>query len=202
MSLRDELLGTAAPAPIGYTLLVPPDWGRFVADDTGRDQLTELMRSRFLEVHRPDLFGQARAAVHRQWEQLRQRGAIEIYMPIIAPVEGGTPMSIVTVPWLAQGEFVEDVVRRADGAEVETLDAGDGSSVYRWQSDREGRAETEGVLSREICYVRPFPGAGPRKGILVMASIVHPGVDEAGPALDGFTALADAVASTLVWRYE
>lgn len=35
-----------------------------------------------------------------------------------------------------------------------------------------------------------------------MASIVHPGVDEAGPALDGFTALADAVASTLVWRYE
>ncbi|WP_336645006.1 hypothetical protein [Microbacterium sp. USHLN186] len=200
MALRDELLGTAASAPVGYTLLVPPDWGRFVADESGRDQLIGLMRSRFLEVHRPDLFAQARAAVHRQWEQLRGRGAIEVYLPIV-PAEGAPPMSIVTVPWLAQGEFADDVSRRAGGATVETLDAGDGGSMYRWQSDREGRAETEGVFSREICYVRPFPGSGPRRGILVMASIVHPGIDAAGPALDGFSALADAVVSTLVWRY-
>ncbi|WP_067194752.1 hypothetical protein [Microbacterium sp. XT11] len=112
MSLRDELLGTAEPTPRGCMLLVPPDWGRFVADDAGRDQLVELMRQRFLMVHRPDLFGEARAAVHRQWEQLRERGTIQVYLPIAAPVEGGTPMSVVTVPWIAQGEFAEDVRRR------------------------------------------------------------------------------------------
>lgn len=202
MSLRDELLGRVVSTPRGYTLLVPPDWGRFVADDSGRDELVSLLRARFLEVHRPELFGQARAAVHQQWESLRQRGAIEIYMPVVPPVEGGTPMSVVTVPWIAQGAFAEDVQRRANGAAVETLDAGDGSSVYRWETEREGRGVTEGVFAREICYVRPFPGAAPERGILVMASIVHPGIAEAGPALDGFTALADAVASTLVWRFE
>jgi hypothetical protein len=202
VSLRDELLGTAEPTPRGYTLLVPPDWGRFVADDAGRDQLVELMRQRFLMVHRPDLFGEARAAVHRQWEQLRERGAIEVYLPIAAPVEGGTPMSVVTVPWIAQGEFAEDVRRRAGTARVETMDAGDGSAVYRWESEREGQGSAEGVAAREICYVRPFPGTQPRRGVLVMASIVHPGVAEAGPALEGFTALADAIASTLVWRFE
>lgn len=200
MALRDELLGINDPAPNGYTLLVPPDWGRFPANDPGRDEFVQLLRSRFLEVHRPDLFGQVRLAVHRQWQQLRQRGAIEIYLPVDAPLEGGTPMTVVTVPWLAQGDFVDDVVRRADGVEVEVLDAGDGTSVYRWQNEREGEAETPGVCAREICYVRPFPGAAPCKGILVMASIVHPGVDESGPALDGFTALADAIASTFVWR--
>lgn len=201
MSLRDEVLGTARPTPRGYTLLVPPDWGRFVADDSGRDELVGRLRARFLEVHRPELFGQARAAVRQQWEQLRQRGAIEIYMPVVPPVEGGTPMSIVTVPWIAQGPFDDDVKRRAGGAAVETLDSGDGSVVYRWEVEREGRGPTEGVYAREISYVRPFPGAAPQRGILVMASIVHPGIVEAGPALDGFTALADAVASTLVWRY-
>lgn len=202
MSLKDELRGQATPPPRGYTLLVPPDWGRFVADDSGRDELVSLLRARFLEVHRPELFGQARAAVHQQWESLRQRGAIEIYMPVVPPVEGGTPMSIVTVPWIAQGPFAEDVHLRANGATVEILDAGDGSSVYRWETEREGRGATEGVFAREVCYVRPFPGETPQRGILVMASIVHPGTAEAGPALDGFTALADAVASTLVWRFE
>lgn len=202
MSLRAEILGTPEPTPKGYTLLVPPDWGCFVADDSGRDELVSMLRSRFLEVHRPELFGQARAAVHQQWAQLRQRGAIEIYMPVVPPVEGGTPMSIVTVPWIAQRAFDEDVQRRTGGAPVETLDAGDGSAVYRWETEREGRGSTEGVSAREICYVRPFPGQAPRRGILVMASIVHPGVAEAGPALEGFTALADAVASTLVWRFE
>jgi len=202
VSLRDELRGKAGTSPKGYTLLVPPDWGRFVADDAGRDELIGMLRARFLEVHRPDLFAQVRSAVHQQWAQLRQRGAIEIYMPVVPPVEGGTPMSIVTVPWIAQGPFDEDVRHRAGGSPVEALDAGDGALVYRWESEREGSGSTERVFAREICYVRPFPGTDPQRGILVMASIIHPGVDEAGPALDGFTALADAVASTLVWRFE
>jgi len=201
VSLRDELLERNDPTPTGYTLLVPPDWGRFAADDSGRNELVSMMRKRFIEVARPDLFAQARAAVHQQWAQLRARGAIEVYMPVAPPDEGGTPMSIVTVPWIAQGPLADDVQRRA-GASVETLDAGDGTSVYRWESEREGRGQTEGVFAREICFLRPFPGADPQKGVLVMASIVHPGVDVAGPALDGFTALADAVASTLVWRFE
>lgn len=202
MSLKDELLGTAVPTPRGYTLLVPPDWGRFAANETGREELVGMLRARFLEVHRPDLFAQVRASVHQQWKQLRARGAIEIYMPVVPPVEGGTPMSIVTMPWISQGPFGEDVQRRAGAAEVEKLAAGNDSSVYRWETEREGRNDTEGLHAREICYVHTFPGSKPQRGILVMASIVHPGIDTAGPALDAFTTLADAVASTLVWRFE
>lgn len=200
MSLKDELLGVRPAEPNGYTLLVPPDWGRFVTDDTGRDELIALLRSRFAEVSRPDLFAQVRAAVQRQWSQLRNQSAIEIYMPVVPPVEGGTPMSIVTTPWIAQGPFHEDVKQRA-GAGHEVLDAGDGTLVHRWESDRRSQGDLEGLWSREITYVRPFPGEGPSRGIMIMASIVHPGVAEAGPALDGFAALADAIASTFTWRF-
>lgn len=203
MSLKDELLGPTVPAPTGYTLLVPPDWGRFTADGAGRDALIALLRNRFMEVSRPDLFAQVRVAVVRQWEQLHRQGAIDIYLPVVPPQEGGTPMSVVTAPWIAQGDLEQDVRRRAVGAsEVEALDAGDGGVVYRWENERRGRGETEGVLSREISYVRPFPGDAPARGVLIMASIVHPGLEQAGPALDGFTALADAIASTFVWRYQ
>lgn len=202
MSLRDELLGTAAPTPRGYTLLVPPDWGQFPADDAGRDALVALLRARFAEVQRPDLFAQVRSAVQQQWDQLRSQGAIEIYMPVIPPTEGGTPMTVVTVPWIAQGPFDEDVRARAGAASgYEVLDAGDGTVVHRWENERAGQGATEGVFAREITYVRPFPGDSPQRGVMLMASIVHPGAELAGPALDGFTALADAVASTFVWRF-
>lgn len=203
MSLRDELLGLQPPQPKGYTLLVPPDWDRFTADIAGRDALIALLRARFMEVSRPDLFAQVRAAVIRQWEQLHRQGAIDIYMPVVSPEEGGTPMSVVTAPWIAQGDFERDVRSRAvDATAVEALDAGDGGIVYRWENERSGRGETEGVLSREVSYVRPFPGDAPERGVLVMASIVHPGIEQAGPALDGFIALADAIASTFVWRFD
>ncbi|MGX1695226.1 hypothetical protein ACWIBQ_07605 [Microbacterium keratanolyticum] len=206
MSLRDELIGAkpVAPEPRGYTLLVPPDWGRFGADDAGRDELLALLRARFQAVGRPDLYGQMHASVTQQWQRMRQRGGLELFMPVQPhAAEGSTPMSILTAPWITQGSsFADDVAQRAHVANgIETLDSGDGSVVFRWESERRGSDDFAGVITREISYVRPFPGEDPRRGILIMASIVHPGEEEAGAALTAFTALADSIVSTFVWRY-
>lgn len=205
MSLRDELAGVTGPVavPIGYTLLAPPDWGRFTADDAGRDQLTDRMRTRFQEVGRPDLYAEMRSLVRRQWQALQSRGAIEIYMPVVPPTQGGTPMTIVTVPWITQGRaFEADVRGRAQGdSTVESLSDGAGGTVYRWVNERRGQDDLAGVIAREITYVHPFPGPSPSRGIMIMASIMHPGVTEGGEALNAFSALADAIASTFVWRF-
>lgn len=199
MSLRDEL--TPSPAPSGYTLLVPPDWGRFTADDSGRDQLIALLRDRFAQVGRPDLHAHTRAGVIRQWQRLRSHAAIEIYMPIMPTIKGATPMTLLTAPWIANGPFAEDVRSRAQSSTgVEELDDGDAGTVYRWENERRGEGELSAVMSREITYVRPFPGPNPTRGVMILSSIVHPGVVEAGPALDGFTALSDAIVSTLSWK--
>lgn len=202
MSLRDELSGATVADPAGYTLLTPPNWGRFTADDAGRDQLIARIKERFLEVSRPDLYAQMRTLITRQWQRLRAQAAIEIYMPVVPPVEGGTPMSLVTVPWIAQGDFDADVRSKAhtSGA-VETLDDGEGGVVYRWENDRQGEGDLAGVFTREIVYVRPFPGDAPSRGLMVMTSITHPGATEGGAALRGFIALSDAIVSTLVWRF-
>lgn len=202
MALRDELMAESAPTPNGYTLLVPPDWGRFTADDEGRDQLVALLRRRFAEVGRPDLHAQMRAGLFRQWERMRAQAAIEIFMPVTPPPQGGTPMTVLTAPWVAAGAFEADVRARAQStAGVEALEDGDGGFVYRWENERRGEGDMEGMITREVTYVRPFPGETPKRGLMIMASILHPGVEDAGPVLEGFTALADAIASTLVWKY-
>ncbi len=201
MSLRDELRGDAPPEPRGYTLIVPPDWGRFTANDAGRDELVDLLRARFREISRPDLFAQARAMAHRQWEQMRAHAAMEIYMPVVPPEEGGTPMTVLVSPWIAQGPFAQDVRARARGKTVEELDDGRGGHLYRWVGERLGEGEREGLDARELSYVLPFPGDNPRRGILLMAAIVHPGAEKAGAALEAFTALADSIVSTFTWRY-
>lgn len=201
MSLRDEVTG-AQRVPRGYTLLAPPDWGRFSADDAGRDEFISLLRARFLQVGRPDLYAEIASGVRRQWTQMRARAAIEIFMPITPSVEGAVPMSLLTSPWLATGEFLADLQERArSSSPIEELDTGDGGMLYRWEHERRAGADMGDVQTREINYVRPFPGDAPQRGILIMVSIVHPGIDDAGTALDAFTALADSIVSTLRWRF-
>ncbi len=200
MSLRDEL--TSVPAPAGYTLLTPPDWGRFPATTEGRDALTALLSARFREVGRPDLYGEARAAVNRQWARMAAVDVMEVFMPVTPTHDGGTPMTIAASPWVANGDFETDLRARA-GAErsVERLESAESGTLYRWVAERTAPDGMTGLHAREISYVAPFPGAAPRRGLLLMCSVVHVGVEESGAALDAFTTLADAIVSTLRWRF-
>jgi hypothetical protein len=199
-SLREQLTGP--PIPAGYTLLTPPDWGRFPATPDGRAELIRLVSARFREVGRPDLYAETRTMVSRQWARMERTNVMEIFMPIEPPQEGGTPMSIAASPWVAAGDFETDLRGRA-GAEraVERLDVPDLGTLYRWTAERAGPDEMEGLKARELSYVAPFPGPSPQRGLLLMCSIVHLGVEESGPALEAFTDLADSIVSTLRWRF-
>ncbi|WP_194410061.1 hypothetical protein [Microbacterium cremeum] len=199
-SLREALAGP--PVPVGYTLLTPPDWGRFPATPEGRAELIHLVSERFREVGRPDLYAETRAMVSRQWARMERANVMEIFMPVEPPKKGGTPMSIAASPWVANGDFETDLRARA-GAErhVERVELADLGVLYRWVAERNGPDEMPGVKARELSYVAPFPGASPKRGLLLMCSIVHVGVEESGQALEAFTALADSIVSTLRWRY-
>ncbi|GAA3919594.1 hypothetical protein GCM10022382_26850 [Microbacterium invictum] len=188
--------------PAGYTLLTPPDWGRFPATTEGRDALIALLSSRFREVGRPDLYGEARTAVNRQWARMAAVDVMEVFMPVTPTHDGGTPMTIAASPWVANGDFESDLRARA-GAErsVERLESPETGVLYRWVAERSAPDGMKGLQAREISYVAPFPGTAPRRGLLLMCSVVHLGVEESGAALDGFTALADAIVSTLRWRF-
>ena len=45
MSLHDELLGVEAPSPRGFTILAPPSWQKFDADDAGRQALESQLKA-------------------------------------------------------------------------------------------------------------------------------------------------------------
>ncbi|MER7797573.1 hypothetical protein [Microbacterium sp. NPDC096154] len=200
MSLREELLGQPAPPePRGFTLLVPPDWGRFHANDEGRRELERILSERFRSVGRPDLDGQMRSMLRRQWTRLQQVKAFSIYMPVTPTIEGATPMSVVVAPWSTNGgDFESDVRQRAESA-VERSDTEVGP-VYRWQSEQRGEGDLGDAHTRQVSYVFPFPAPKPRRGMLVRASILHPGEEQGGEALTAFTGLADAIAETFRWR--
>jgi hypothetical protein len=200
MSLRSEFGSPVQPA--GYTLLTPPDWGRFPATPEGRDELTALLTARFKAVGRPDLDAETRSMVRRQWQVLASTNVMEIFMPVEPAREGATPMSIAASPWVGQGDFEVDLRGRA-GSErpVERIELDEPGTVFRWESERPGPEGMEGLRSREVAYVVPFPGDRPTRGVLLMASIAHIGIEESGPALEAFTSLADAIISTFRWRY-
>jgi hypothetical protein len=200
MSLRDEISGAAPAPPGGYTLLTPPDWGRFTADEDGRRELIALLTSRFREVGRPDLDAETRASVNRQWTRMASAHVMEVFMPVQATREGATPMTISASPWVATGELEADVRRRA-GADVLRLEIPDIGTVYRWVTERGGPDGMPELKAREIGYVVAFPGEAPTRGLLLMCSIIHLGIEESGPALDAFTDLSDSIVSTMRWRY-
>lgn len=183
-------------------MLTPPDWGRFPATPEGRDQLTALLTSRFKAVGRPDLDAETRSMVRRQWQTLAATNVMEIFLPVEPAREGATPISIAASPWVGQGDFETDLRGRA-GSErpVSKIDLPELGTVFRWENERSGPEGMEGLRAREIAYVMPFPGDRPTRGVLLVASVAHIGVEESGPALDAFTVLTDAIVSTFRWRY-
>ncbi|WP_019181659.1 hypothetical protein [Microbacterium yannicii] len=155
-SLREQLSGP--PIPAGYTLLTPPDWGRFPATPDGRAELIRLVSARFREVGRPDLYAETRTMVSRQWARMERTNVMEIFMPIEPPQEGGTPMSIAASPWVATRNFETDLRGRA-GAEraVERLDVPDLGTLYRWTAERAGPDEMEGAQGARALLRRAVP---------------------------------------------
>lgn len=198
MSLRDELLGSIEEMPRGFTILAPPSWEKFDANERGRGQLESRLRERFRSIGRPELEGQARSMARRQWAQLAEARAFAVYMPMTPTIEGAMPMSMITARWDARGDFETDLRARAEHP-VERVETELGA-VYRWDHDQKGRADLAGVQTRQHNFVFPFPVEKPRRGVLVKVAIVHPGEEEAGEALTGFSALAESMAETFRWR--
>ncbi len=159
MSLRDEILGVEAPSPRGFTILAPPSWQKFDADDAGRQALEWQLKERFRSIGRPDLEGQSRAMARQQWAKLAEMRAFAVYMPMTPSIEGATPMSMITARWDARGEFESDVRARA-GHPVDRVDTEIGT-VFRWDHEQTGRGDLGSLQSRQHNFVFPFPVANP-----------------------------------------
>lgn len=198
MSLRDELLGVQEQSPRGFTILAPPSWQKFDANDAGREALEKQLKERFRSIGRPDFEAQSRVMARQQWSKLTEIRAFAVYMPMTPTIDGATPMSMITARWDARGDFESDLRARA-GHPVEGIDTEIGT-VFRWDHDQAGRGELAGLQSRQHNFIFPFPVANPRRGVLVKVAILHPGEDEAGEALAGFSALAETMVETFRWR--
>ncbi|QCR20115.1 hypothetical protein C1N71_12235 [Agrococcus sp. SGAir0287] len=192
-------MAAAGPEPRGFTLLVPPSWRRFTADEAGRRSLEAALTERLRPHGRPDVEGLARSMVRAQWRRLEQQRAFAISMPIDPSIEGGTPISIVVMPWASRSGDLETDLRARVSSDVERIETEVGP-VLRWIQEVAPSDEAGDAPSRHISYLFPFPIPDARRGALVRAAIVHPGVEEGGPALEAFTRLVDSIAETFRWR--
>lgn len=188
-----------AAAPTTFRLLLPPGWSQHPVTDAGRAALARNLRQRFQALNRPDLEAQLLAMLNKQWASLGAMGAVASYLPNEAS-ESATPMSIAAVPFTARAaQSLEAEVRERAGATLGVVELPHGK-VYRWTESKPGIQADSGLTATTISHLYPVPGERPKRGMLLVTSILHLDTEEGAEMLRALTMLSDAIAETFRWK--
>lgn len=188
---------STAPAPIGFHIMMPPGWVRYLVDDDGKRALIAQTSARMRELGRPDLDAQARTLVEAQWRRLLQTGVTAVYLPT-STSEVLPPASIAVRQHVAKGGAgFEESLRSTAGAAVEAFETPIGR-VLRWRSEAQGTGDLSSIRTRQIGYGFALPG-GTRRGLVFIAAIPFP--DGADPKMiEAMTEMCDTIMETFRWR--
>ncbi|MEJ3404459.1 hypothetical protein WDJ51_06920 [Rathayibacter sp. YIM 133350] len=197
MSLKDELLGRAVP---GFGIVLPAGWEEFRPDAQAEAALVARAGARLKPAHRPDLYGQLRAQLHRAMEDLRRRDGIALYLQTDAPEGLVMPMSITATrvraqPGMSLDSQVVSLIRDHGAHPL-----GGDSSMLRWEKDDVQTIGADRAATHTLAYLTPVPGSARREAVQFTTVIAHPiDISPEDDVVRSLTAVSDTIISTFQW---
>lgn len=184
----------------GFHIMLPPGWSRYRVDEEGRKQFIGKLAARMKELGHPELDVRLRMLANTQWRRLEQTRTHSVYLAD-REIEGlvNLPISLAVRQHVAPaGVAFGDALRDLTPAQIDVYETPIGP-IRRWESDKRGEGETEGITTRALGYGFALPDAGDRRGLIFTASIPYP--DEADAELvEAATELVDSIMETFRWR--
>jgi hypothetical protein len=196
--LRVALAGKAEIPP--FSIMLPPGWVAFAADDSTRDRMLEAAGRRLMQAHRPDLHAQLRALVRRSWADLQKVGAQYAFgpgpdAPDAAYLPASLTASVRTAP--ANTSFSQVVSRLIQQDSAKPL-----GDDLRFVTFRKTKTISEGgqrLRTTSAFYLTPMPGSGAR-ALQFSAVVAHPDdVEQEAEPVQELLSLFDAHVSTFSW---
>jgi hypothetical protein len=202
-----------APAPGGYSLVLPPGWLRLAArGDEGERYLAAVLDDAFAELPR-DSAAPVRAELEKRvlgaLAEARRAGALDLYLPLLGVRGRALPASVV----VAETELPDPLPGAGGGLEADAeavaallagvLAGAPGGTVIALPVGPCGRVEeqvppgdrAEGLGVRRVTYHLPVPHDG-RRWIVVTCSVA----DGLEPMTSTVVGLFDALLTTWRWR--
>lgn len=213
MSLRDEIVGAAPPAPKSatpYRLLCPTGW-RQVPPSVIADDLAESVVARFKEAGRPDLVLQMRGLISQLRSALRSSRAFDAYLP---PVIHGNPLpAVLTVSPLVRPADVTWEAALGRLARSASVDVPEFTTTRMWRWTRDERMNGQpgepALCTRVRHYVVPVAGEGETRRALhfvftvmdlqAMAPATEAAPSEAASMTEALLETGDVILSTMRW---
>jgi len=184
----------------GFHIMLPPGWSRYRVDEDGRKEFIAKLSARMKDVGHPELDVRLRMLANAQWRKLAQTRTHSVYLAD-REVDGlvHLPVSLAVRQHVAPaGVAFGDGIRDLTPAQIDVYDTAIGP-IRRWESDKPGEGETEGITTRTLGYGFALPDADARRGLIFTASIPYPDGADAS-LVEAATELVDSIMETFRWR--
>lgn len=198
VSLREQL-GATQP---DFEIVVPEGWRRVAVDAAGEALVDGMLDAKMMQTGRPDLMAYLRRMLRDGFEEMRQSGALAVFMPLEQSSRGhiGIPASIIAVmrksePEASLDDYVKHAIRRYDAKPLfEDL------RTVRFETEKEHEVDGGVIVVSSTHYVTPMPGTRRQRALELIATYSKPeGVARTSDELDALHALFDLCASTIRW---
>ncbi|SEE90352.1 hypothetical protein [Ruania alba] len=198
-TLRDEMGVRDDPE---FEMTLPPGWARRTPDAATMEDMLARMKSRLMEAHRPDVYGQLRAQVQQSFADMRKNGVFAMFVPegseeetLYLPVSMNASIRRADV-----GETLDQVVAtlvRSHGATPLLAD----KRTIRCERQQPVQIGSDTIISHSVLYLTPIPGAKRRRALQLVAGFGRP-VDtpDDTPAFNAMRSLFDACVASVRWR--
>lgn len=199
ISLRAAL--GAAPEP-DFELSLPEGWERIATDEHGEGDLERRVSRRLMQASRPDLFVEARRLLQDGFAQMREQGAVAVFVPThgTGKQQLPVPASITAVLRSAPpGETLDREVQQAIRMHDAKPLLGD-LRTLRFEVESQREIGDAAITVATTHYITPVPGTRRRRALDLVAVVGRPvGMPADHPGAAAMRAVLDACASTVRW---
>lgn len=197
-SLKAELREETLPE---FTLTLPAGWVRRVPSDQVRDEMLAAAKSRLMQAHRPDLYGQTVGMVKKLFSEMQRVETVAFFGPgEDAPDTAYLPATLTASIRRGQnGESLDGPIAQLIRHEGATP-LGDDKRFLRWERETTENVDGTRVATTTVAYFTPVPDTGRKRALQLTLVITH---DPSEPGDDDFVTtlkmLFDAHVSTFSW---
>lgn len=197
-TLRESL--GVAPDP-DFELKMLPGWERRSPDEADQAQLGQALKSRFMQMQRPDLYASASRMLTESYESMRSKGVIAYYAATSGDDDALLiPGSIMvtlrkSTPDASVDSYVRNLIANEGGQPL----FGD-KRVIRVERERVVDIEGSSMTRTGIEYLTPVPGSKRRRALQLVASFARPSTTPGDdPNIVSYKMAFDVCVSTLRW---
>lgn len=197
-SLREELNMPEAP---DFEIELPPGWSRREVTPETLVDFTSSIKHNLMRAHQPQKYATMERLLRDAFDGMRQAGAFAFFAPIDPP-EDAPMMSasiLARIRRSQDGQSLDALARTLIRSHSATPLMGDARTL-RYEEEKQVRIETETFVNHSITYLTPVPGAGRRRALELVASLVRPiATPKDAPRFVAQINLMDLCAASLRW---